>query len=299
MYGRRRNYAYGTYNKKKYTARGKKPLAGYGRSIGQYGKFQINKSMPDTVTKELKFFHRNGLDPIEGINNNFNARWCFPTVTSTNDADDKRTLVNIKMGNAGYEREGRKIVVKSLKFKGLLSSPVVPLQQDNLGTDILVTPNSNSGYVVRFIIFKDKQANALGVTQLSDLIDLDFFTHGLGADPGGVDKIKLLEGAVFGGRNMYNSDRFEFLCDDLYTTTSTTITAIGNPALLYMTFSPIKIEKEFKLNTPILYNEQNTSGVIENIKSNNFQFACVGNWGKGGDVGMTMQWAHEIRYYDD
>jgi len=49
MYGRRRNYGYGTYNKKKYASRGKKPLAGYGRSIGQYGRFQINKTIPDAV----------------------------------------------------------------------------------------------------------------------------------------------------------------------------------------------------------------------------------------------------------
>jgi len=294
MYGRRRNYGYGTYNKKKYASRGKKPLAGYGRSIGQYGRFQINKTIPDTVTKELKFHHRNGIDKVRGCNNSFNGGWVLPTGASTPDAEDEKTLVNIKMGNAGYQREGRKIVVKSLRFKGVIASPINNLAQDNIDASNTNAPKDNAGYSIRFIIFKDKQCNGLGVSNLGDLLDKDTFTHSISAAPTALEVANLNRGLVFGGRNLYNSERFEFLCDDLYTTG-----AIYSNIANEWVWTPIKIDKEFKLNTPVLYNEQDEKGVFANIKSNNFQFAIIGNWGEGNNACMILHWSHEIRYYDD
>ncbi len=150
------------------------------------------------------------------------------------DLDEMQVpLLTIPQGTTEAERIGRKITITSIHMYAILSlNPQIDLQK---GSELY-----------RVIIFQDKQANgALPVTL--DLLETTF---------------------VESFRNLANSSRFTFLYDEFHTLNAHAGAGNGTSNTTVNMFAPhIQFHKECSI--PIEYDNQETTGLINTIRSNN------------------------------
>ncbi len=142
-------------------------------------------------------------------------------------------LLIIPQGTTEAQRVGRKITITSIHMYAVIA----------LRTQTDLTIGSE---LFRIIMFQDKQANgALPVTL--DLLETDF---------------------VESFRNLSNSGRFNFLYDEFHTLNALAAAGNGTADATFEMLAPhIQFHKECKI--PIEYDNQETTGLINTIRSNN------------------------------
>ncbi len=142
-------------------------------------------------------------------------------------------LLTIPQGTIESERIGRKITITSVHMYATLT----------------LNPNTNlqtSSELYRVIMFQDKQAN--------------------GAMPVVLDLMEANNVQSF--RNLANSGRFIFLYDEFHTMNANAGAGNGTSNTSLNMFSP-HIEFHKECNIPIEYDNQETTGLIATIRSNN------------------------------
>ncbi len=142
-------------------------------------------------------------------------------------------LLIIPQGTTEAQRIGRKITITSIHMYALLSlNPQTDLQE---GSELF-----------RVIIFQDKQANG-ALPVVLDLLETNF---------------------VESFRNLANSGRFTFLYDEFHTLNAMAGAGNGTLNTTVNAFAPhIQFHKECRI--PIEYDNQETTGLINTIRSNN------------------------------
>lgn len=148
-------------------------------------------------------------------------------------------------GNSQSEKEGLKIVIKSIQYRFQLKLPSTTVVAD--ATDVL-----------RAILVRDKQANGALPTVADILNGTDIMNH----------------------KNLENSNRFVTLFDK-----TISISSMGGfgDGTTNATLPNTKSWSYFKkMNLPIQYNNSATTGVITTINSNNLVLMFISEFGKCG-----------------
>ncbi len=217
-------------------ARGRRFTRGYDRTGGYYGRF----AGPNAEMK----FHDLDIDDA---------------VIASGGTIAQVTCVQIAEGNGESERIGRKLTVKRINWRYMITMP----EQDAVADP--AAPDS-----IRVILYLDKQANGATAAVLDIVETADFQTF----------------------NNLSNKSRFRILCDKKYELNYLTLSSDGagvsssNSTFLNDTFYK-------KCNIPIEYDNSATTGVITSIRSNNIGVLLLGASNIAG-----FQSKMRIRYSD-
>jgi len=241
------------------------------------------------MSKELKFFEVNeSYDRIVPPGTNWGTDWT-PSTTYPSwrriPFTTSGSIVTVDQGSAGYQREGRKILITSIEL-------FLKVEPD--------AGNTTDRVVFRFICYLDKQCNGTEAT-LNQLFNIDtVITGNAGAQTLSNTQIR----GVGGFKNLYNEERFEILYDETWISDANIYNSTNGNYL----FIGKVIRKKMKCKLPIFYNDLNGQGVIANIKSNNIGCFLIADT-KGGAAGtgappaeavpVAYSFSSQIRYYDD
>ncbi len=153
------------------------------------------------------------------------------------------SLLTIAEGNGESNRVGRKIVIKSLHWRGLIGIPAT------------ATSGGAAADITRLIVYQDKQTNGAAATVLN-----------------------ILETAnIHSFLNLSNSGRFVILFDRQYANNSQG--AGGNGTTNFTSENQLAFQWNKTLEIPVEYDNSVTTGAIGSIRSNNIGMLFISSAG--------------------
>ena len=196
----------------------------------------------------------------------------MPYATYTLNATAVITPLNlIRAGSSFFNRIGRRIEMKSLHFKGLIS----PLR------------TVAAGDYVRVMIVYDSQTNG-APPNISDILQ--------DTDQAGANSTN-----SYSSINLNNRDRFKVLCDYRIVLPSATVTAgvISNPGFIDPTAVSFDLERFIKLKgLPTYYKADSSPAVIGDIATGGLYLVTYGSIGAGSE-GFQLVASTRLRYNDN